>query len=105
MTYEHALVALADPTRRKIFESLTGEPHSVADISRNFSVSRPAISQHLRVLTDAGLAMFEAQGNRNLYRINRKGLELLREYLDQYWDDVLGAFGNEIDNPEGQKDG
>lgn len=105
MTYENTLIALADPTRRKIFESLTAEPRSVSEIAEHFPVSRPAISQHLKVLAEADLATFEAQGNRNLYRRNRKGLEALREYLERYWGEVLEAFSNEIDNQEGDKNG
>ncbi len=101
MTYEDTLIALADPTRRKIFESLSAEPQSVADIADKFSVSRPAISQHLKILTEAELASFQTAGNRNLYRRNRKGLEALRAYLEQYWDDVLEAFSNEIENQGG----
>lgn len=97
-TYENdptpALAALADPTRRKIFESLRGGPRSVGDLAGAFPVSRPAVSQHLRVLREAGLVEAEASGTRRLYRIDPEGLAALHSYLDGFWNDVLGAYGH-----------
>lgn len=92
MTYQSALTALADPTRRQIFEHLTAGPQAVGALAKGLPVSRPAVSQHLKVLSDAGLVMGEVQGRSTIYRACPEGLEALRRYLDGLWDDVLGAF-------------
>ncbi|MEM7303665.1 MAG: metalloregulator ArsR/SmtB family transcription factor [Pseudomonadota bacterium] len=101
MTYEdaiqHALVALSDPTRRKIFESLKSGSRSVADLAEHQPVSRPAVSQHLKVLETAGLVQVRPKGNRRLYSIKQDGLETLRTYLDGFWNDVLTAYAAEIE--------
>jgi DNA-binding transcriptional ArsR family regulator len=86
------LVALADPTRRAILERVREGPRSVTEIASAFSVSRPAVSQHLRVLVDAGLLRSHREGRENLYGLNLQGMIALRAYLDQFWDDVFGAF-------------
>ena len=96
MTYEEALTALADPTRRHIFEALRERPKTVGELAVGQPVSRPAVSQHLKVLQSAQLVSVEPQGNRRLYAIEREGLEELRRYLDGFWDDVLGAYSAEI---------
>ena len=92
MTYGTALTALADPTRRAIFESLAGGPLSVGDLAEERPVSRPAVSQHLRVLKDAGLVFETRRGTRRIYAIEPVGLEALRAWLDQFWDEVLISY-------------
>jgi len=84
--------ALADPTRRAVFESLRNGPRPVGEIADGLPVSRPAVSQHLRVLKGAGLVSDEQQGARRLYRIDPDGLGALRAYLDGFWDTALGSF-------------
>lgn len=96
MTYESVLSALADPTRRSLFEAVARQPQSVSELARSRPVSRPAISQHLKVLSDAGLVSAEPQGTRRIYRMERQGLEALRQYLDQFWEDALVAFAAEV---------
>ena len=94
MGYEDAIAALADPTRRAIIDRLRGGPRPVAEIAHDLPVSRPAVSQHLRVMTDAGLLSVEAQGNRRLYRLSPDGVAALRTYLDTLWTDALAAFAD-----------
>ncbi len=96
MTYEKALTALADPTRRALFEMVAAKPNNVANLATQFTVSRPAISQHLKILQDAHLVKAQAVGTRRIYQIDREGLDAIREYLNQFWDDALGAFAAEI---------
>ena len=96
MAYQQIFTALADPTRRSIFESLRERPQTVGELAKGQPVSRPAVSQHLRVLEVARLVDIELQGNRHLYSIKRDGLEELREYLDSFWSDALSAYGAEI---------
>jgi DNA-binding transcriptional ArsR family regulator len=97
MTYDTVLDALADRTRRRVFESLRSRAMTVRELAELQPVSRPAVSQHLRVLETAGLVNVEAQGNRRLYSIRREGLEELRTYVESFWSDVLGAFAAEIE--------
>ena len=96
MSYEaataNAIAALADPTRRAIIDRLRTGPCPVTTIAADLPVSRPAVSQHLRVMTDAGLLKVEAQGTRRLYRISPEGVDALRAYLDTLWSDALQAF-------------
>ena len=89
-------LALSDTTRRKLFETLTRRPYSVGDLARQVPVSRPAVSQHLKVLSDAGLVQVTPRGNRNIYAARQDGVEVLRRYLDSLWDDVLSAFAEKI---------
>ena len=96
MTYEAALTALADPTRRHIFEALRGKTFTVTELARTQPVSRPAVSQHLRVLEAARLVQAEPRGSHRLYSIRRDGLVELRQYLEGFWSDVLSAYGDEI---------
>lgn len=96
MAYAEVLSALADPTRRGIFESLRAQPMTVGELAKGQPVSRPAVSQHLKVLEAARLVRAEPQGNRRLYRIERDGLDELREYLDRFWSEALSAYGAEI---------
>ena len=86
------LDALADPTRRAIVEAVRRKPRAVNDIAGDFSASRPAISQHLRVLEDARLLRSQRSGRQKFYSIDLYGLTLLRNYLEGFWEDVLGAF-------------
>lgn len=96
MAYSDALAALADPTRRHIFEALRERPKTVGELAISEPVSRPAVSQHLKVLESARLVSVEPRGNRRLYLIRRDGLDDLREYLEGFWSDVLSAYGNAI---------
>ena len=96
MAYAEVLTALADPTRRKIFEALRERPMTVGELAAGQPVSRPAVSQHLKVLASAGLVRVEPQGSARLYVIDRTGLDDLRGYVDGFWSDVLSAFGDEI---------
>lgn len=97
VTYGDALTALADPTRRDVFERLISGPRSVGELARDFPVSRPAVSQHLRVLKDAGLVIDRAHGTRRLYQLNPDGLAALRTYLDRFWEQSLAAFKAEAE--------
>jgi DNA-binding transcriptional ArsR family regulator len=94
------LEALADPTRRAVFERLRGGPRAVGEIAEGLPVTRPAVSQHLRVLEAAGLVSAKAAGTRRLYRIEPKGLEALRAYIDSFWRDALDAFKAEAEKEE-----
>jgi DNA-binding transcriptional ArsR family regulator len=91
-TYHAALSALADPTRRTIFELLGEGPRAVVDLAEGLPVSRPAVSQHLRVLKEAALVTDQRVGARRLYQLNPEGLGALRAYLDGFWDQSLRAF-------------
>lgn len=84
--------ALADPTRRAVFEHLRQGPRPVGDIARALPVSRPAVSQHLRVLKEAGLVTERKEGTRRLYRIDPDGLAAIRDYFDDFWNEALAAF-------------
>ena len=92
MKANEALDALGDPTRRTVFERLAGGPLAVGEIARDMPVSRPAVSQHLKVLKDAGLVVDSQAGNRRLYRIDPSGVDTLRGYLDRFWTNQLAAF-------------
>lgn len=92
MTYELTLATLADPTRQAVFERLRHGPSSVGDIAAGLPVSRPAVSQHLRALKDAGLVLDEARGTARIYRIHAEGLRELRDWLDGFWDEALARF-------------
>jgi DNA-binding transcriptional ArsR family regulator len=92
-TYQpDAWAALGDRTRRTIFERLADRPSAVGELARSLPVSRPAVSQHLKVLKDAGLVVDQAAGNRRIYRINADGLAELRADLDRYWMTALTAY-------------
>jgi DNA-binding transcriptional ArsR family regulator len=91
-TYQNGFGALADPTRRQIFERLARRPRPVGELAEGLPVSRPAVSQHLRVLADAGLVVATRDGNRRLYRVDPDGVAGLRSYLDRFWTDALAAF-------------
>jgi DNA-binding transcriptional ArsR family regulator len=87
-----AFNALGDPTRRAIFEKLQERPLAVVDIADGLPVSRPAVSQHLKVLKEAELITLKTVGNHNIYELNREGILAMRNYLDQFWSDALANF-------------
>lgn len=86
------LAALGDSTRRTIFERLADRPSAVGELARELPVSRPAVSQHLKVLKDAGLVIDRPEGNRRIYQVDPDGVAALRAYLDQFWNRSLAAF-------------
>jgi len=92
-----ALGALGDPTRRAIFEMLTTRPVAVGDLAKQLPISRPAVSQHLKVLKEAGLVVDHAEGTKRLYRINPAGVAAIRDYLDRMWDQALAAFAAAVE--------
>src|ERR671931_2892942 len=92
MAYRDAMDALGDPTRRAIFERLRSGPRAVGEIANELPVSRPAVSQHLRVLKEAGLVTERRNGTRRLYRVDPAGLAELRDYFDAFWNEALTAF-------------
>lgn len=87
------LDALGDPTRRSILERLAPGPLAVGVLADGLPVSRPAVSHHLRVLREAGLVLESVAGTRRLYRVDRSGLDLVRDYLDRFWANTLDNFG------------
>ncbi|HEY2134701.1 MAG TPA: metalloregulator ArsR/SmtB family transcription factor [Xanthobacteraceae bacterium] len=97
MPYDTALAALADPTRRRVFERLRSGPQAVGAIARGMPVSRPAVSQHLKALKEAGLVTDRPEGTRRVYAIDPLGLGALRAWLDQFWDEALSAFQAEVE--------
>jgi DNA-binding transcriptional ArsR family regulator len=90
--YKAQLIALADPTRLAVFERLAKGAAAVHEIAKGFPVSRPAVSQHLRVLKDANLVFDRQVGNRRIYQLNPAGVESLRAYFDRFWGDALESF-------------
>ena len=104
MTYDYAgMVALADPTRRKVFELVREQPRSVAALARALPVSQPAVSQHLKVLKEAHLVRSERKGASNIYHIDPQGLGEIRAWIDSMWADALDAFKQEVENQEESK--
>jgi DNA-binding transcriptional ArsR family regulator len=103
MAYGSALAALADPTRRAVFERLRAGPRSVGAIAQGMPVSRPAVSQHLKVLKEAGLVADRPEGNRRVYYVDPDGLGALRGWLDQFWDAALAAFQAEVEASAGEQ--
>lgn len=89
--------ALADPTRKGVFERLAERPLSVGELAEGFPVSRPAVSQHLRVLKDAGLVSSRSVGNRRIYKLDPAGVSELRDYLDGFWNRSLTAFKRAVE--------
>ena len=90
--------ALGDPTRREIFARIAERPRAVGELARELPVSRPAVSQHLRVLKDAGLVMDRAEGNRRIYQADPAGLAALRAQLDAFWNQALATFEQVVDH-------
>ena len=97
-----ALAALGDPTRRAIFEQLGERPSAVGELAGRLPVSRPAVSQHLKVLKDAGLVVDERQGSRRVYRLDPDGIAELRDYLDRFWGSALASFKAGVERLEPQ---
>jgi DNA-binding transcriptional ArsR family regulator len=97
MTYGNTLAVLADPTRRAVFERLREGPHAVNALAAGLPVSRPAVSQHLKILKDAGLVEERSEGVRRIYSVRREGLAELRDWLDSFWTDALAAFKAEAE--------
>jgi DNA-binding transcriptional ArsR family regulator len=91
-TNGHPLDALGDPTRRHVFELLREGPRSVGELAASLPVSRPAVSQHLRVLEDAGLVTHRKNGTRHLYELDQTGVVALRTWVDGFWDEALARF-------------
>jgi DNA-binding transcriptional ArsR family regulator len=98
------LTALADPTRRAIFERLAESPSAVVDLARDLPVSRPAVSQHLKVLKDAGLVSDRAYGTRRVYSVDPDGLAAIRAYFEQFWQGALATFRTAANQPAKQED-
>jgi DNA-binding transcriptional ArsR family regulator len=89
---DRAFHAFADPTRRRVFERLRRGTRSVREIAQGMNVSRPAVSQHLKVLQEAGLVRVQREGTRRLYSVEPRGLEAMRNWLNGFWDQALSAF-------------
>lgn len=98
-TYEAALDALGDPTRRAIFERLGQGPSAVGELAAGLPVSRPAVSQHLKVLVNAGLVTAEAAGTRRIYRLDPQGVDVLRAYFQRFWTQALADFAKAAEAP------
>jgi DNA-binding transcriptional ArsR family regulator len=94
---ERVFAALHDPTRRTVLEKLRSGPKPVGEIARGLPVTRPAVSQHLKVLKDAGLVDDRSEGTRRIYYIDPKGLGAMRAWLDQFWESALAAFAAEVE--------
>jgi DNA-binding transcriptional ArsR family regulator len=98
MTYSQVLVALADPTRRMIFERLRSRPHTVGELADIVAIRQPSVSQHLQVLREARLVTDQRDGTRRFYSASREGLAELRQYVESLWDDVLAAYAGSDDD-------
>ena len=100
MTYiTNGWAALADPTRRAIFERLIERPSAVSQLAEDMPVSRPAVSQHLKVLKDAGLVVDQRAGKQRIYQVDRNGLAVLRAELDRFWNKTLAAYKTIVEQP------
>jgi DNA-binding transcriptional ArsR family regulator len=97
MAYASAMDALGDPTRRRIFELLQDGPRAVGELAGELPVSRPAVSQHLRVLKEAGLVTERREGTRRIYRLDPDGLGELRAYFDMFWTTALASFESAVE--------
>jgi DNA-binding transcriptional ArsR family regulator len=100
----NGFAALGDPTRRKIFELVAEQPSAVVDLARELPVSRPAVSQHLKVLKEAGLVIEAAEGTRRIYRLDPRGIGAMRDWLDAHWATALDAFKNFVDEQADEED-
>lgn len=103
-TYSDALSALGDPTRRAIFERLGEKPSAVVDLAALVPVSRPAVSQHLKVLKEAGLVRDVQLGTRRIYSVDPEGIGALRDYLDRFWPTALHAFKRRVEEVQEQQE-
>ena len=104
MAYQE-LDALGDPTRRAIFERLAGGPRAVGELAADLPVSRPAVSQHLKVLKEAGLVIDRPDGTRRVYEVDLDGVGALRAYVDRFWSQALAAFKEAAEQPTERKVG
>jgi len=104
MAYATALAALADPTRREVFERLRAGPQPVGALARGMPVSRPAVSQHLKVLKEAGLVADRPEGTRRVYYLDPHGLGELRAWFDRFWTDALDRFQAEVEKGADEKE-
>lgn len=103
MTYQvDGIAALADPTRRAIFERLADHPFAVGELAKELPVTRPAVSQHLKVLKDAGLVIDRRAGNRRIYQLDPDGVGAIRAYLDRFWNQALTAFRDAVEKGDEQ---
>jgi DNA-binding transcriptional ArsR family regulator len=102
MTYRQTLAALSDPTRRAVFERVVKAPRSVSEIARGLPISRPAVSQHLRVLRDAGLVQERRDGTKRIYSAEAKALGELRAYVEEMWRAALGKFAASASKADGK---
>jgi len=100
MDLSSSLTALADPTRRRIVDHIRVRPRAVGELAELLPVSQPAVSQHLRVLREAGLVRVEPDGTRRIHHLRREGLEPLRAWVESFWDGALEAFRQSFDDPE-----
>ena len=92
--------ALGDPTRRTIFARIAAAPRAVGELADTLPVSRPAVSQHLKILKDARLVLDERAGSRRIYRVNQEGLDQMRAELDSFWNDTLNAYKRLVEQPD-----
>ena len=97
MSYSTSLIALADPTRRRLFDRLRRRPHAVGELARILGVTQPAVSQHLAVLARARLVRATRDGRRRIYRPDPAGIAAMRDYVNQMWDEVLTAYAASFD--------
>lgn len=104
-TYQEKLAALGDPTRHAIFEQLRTGPSAVGEIARSLPVSRPAVSQHLRVLERAGLVLHHAEGTRRIYRLDPDGIVGLHRHLEEFWTAALQGLKERVERAAGQPEG
>jgi DNA-binding transcriptional ArsR family regulator len=95
-----AFAALSDPTRQQIFDRLSRGALAVGELAEELPVTRPAVSQHLKVLKDAGLVLSRAEGTRNIYSVDPKGVAAMRDYLDRFWQRALASFKREVEKKE-----
>jgi DNA-binding transcriptional ArsR family regulator len=102
MAYALAIQALGDPTRRSIFERLRAGPRAVGELARELPVSRPAVSQHLRVLKEAGLVTEQRDGTRRIYGVDATSVAELRDYFDTFWSDTLESFKRAAEQEQGR---
>jgi DNA-binding transcriptional ArsR family regulator len=103
MAYDSVMNALGDPTRRAVYERLRTGPRSVGEIAAGVPVSRPAVSQHLRVLKEAGLVQERREGTRRIYELSPRGLAELRAYFEQFWSQALDAYRTAAERKEGDR--
>ena len=100
----NGFAAVGDPTRRRIFELIADQPSAVVDLANELPVSRPAVSQHLKVLKEAGLVIESAEGTRRIYRLDPRGIGAMRDWLDAHWASALDAFKNFVDAQSDSED-